>query len=184
VVRRTAPGRLRVDDPIDLGGIGKGLALRWAARRLDRHGMRSYLLEAGGDLVARGAGPTVDGWSVGIEDPFGGVSPLAVIAARDLAVTTSSIGVHAWVVDGRPVHHLLDPATGQPGGDGLLAVTVAATDPAWAEVWSKTLFLAGRDGIAQLARGRGLAAWWIATDGCLEMTPAARLRTVWVAAER
>jgi thiamine biosynthesis lipoprotein len=173
-----------VDRPIDLGGIGKGLALRWAARRLDLHGTLSYLLEAGGDLVARGAGPGGDGWRVGIEDPSGGGSPVAVIAARDLGVTTSSIGVHAWVVDGRPVHHLLDPATGQPGGDGLLAVTVATADPAWAEVWSKTLFLAGHGGVAHLARARGLAAWWIATDGHVEMTPAARARTLWVAAER
>ncbi len=98
-------------------------------------------------------------------------------------MTTSSVGVHAWVVDGRPVHHLLDPATGQPGGNELLAVTVAGRDPAWAEVWSKSLFLSDRAGIAKLARTRGLAAWWIGLDRSLEMTPAARIRTVWVAAE-
>ncbi len=27
--------------------------------------------------------------------------------------------------DGRLVHHLIDPSTGEPGGAGLLAVTVA-----------------------------------------------------------
>ena len=182
-VCRDAPGLLRVDRPIDLGGIGKGLALRWAAGRLDRRGLRSYLLEAGGDIVARGGGPDAGDWRVGIEDPSGDETPLAVIAAGDLAVTTSSVGVHAWVVDGRPVHHLLDPATGRPGGAGLLAVTVAGRDPAWAEVWSKTLFLAGRAGIAGTARARGLAAWWISTERSLEMTPAARIRTMWVAAE-
>ncbi|MGZ8514706.1 MAG: FAD:protein FMN transferase [Candidatus Limnocylindrales bacterium] len=183
IVRRPAPGRIRIDRPIDLGGIGKGLALRWAAALLDRHGIGSFLLEAGGDLVARGQGPEAGDWRVGIEDPSGAETPLAVIAAGDLAVTTSSVGVHAWFVDGRPAHHLIDPATGQPGGDGLLAVTVAGQDPAWAEVWSKTLFLAGRAGIAALARSRGLAAWWIGADQSLEMTPAARLRTIWVAAE-
>jgi len=183
VVCRVAPGRLRIDRPVDLGGIGKGLALRRAAARLDRRGVRSYLLEAGGDLVARGPGPEAGDWHVGIEEPSGAETPLAVIAVGDLAVTTSSVGVHAWIVDGRPVHHLLDPATGQPGGDGLLAVTVAGQDPAWSEVWSKTLFLAGRAGIAGLARARGLAAWWVDADRSLEMTPAARIRTVWVAAE-
>ncbi len=59
VACRVAPGRFRIDRPIDLGGIGKGLALRWAAARLDRRGVRSYLLEAGGDLVARGQRPGV-----------------------------------------------------------------------------------------------------------------------------
>jgi thiamine biosynthesis lipoprotein len=183
VASRTAPGRFRADRPIDLGGIGKGLALRWAARRLDRRGVPSYLLEAGGDLVARGTGGDGEDWRIGIEDPSGAPAPLAVIVARDVAVATSSVGVHAWLVGGRPVHHLLDPATGQPGGDGLLAVTVAGLDPAWAEVWSKTLFLAGRSGIAGRARACGLAAWWVATDGVLEMTAAARKQTIWVAAE-
>jgi thiamine biosynthesis lipoprotein len=180
---RVGPGRLRLDRPIDLGGIGKGLALRWAAAGLDRRRVGSYLLEAGGDLVTRGGGPDGDRWHVGIEDPAGGEGPLAVMSVKDLAVATSSVGVHAWVVDGRPVHHLLDPATGEPGGNGLLSVTVAASDPAWAEVWSKSLFLAGRAEVAGIARARGLAAWWVGTDGGLEMTPAARVRTVWLDAE-
>ena len=184
VACRPAPGCLRVDRAVDLGGIGKGLALRWAADRLDRRGMRSYLLEAGGDLVVRGPGPIGgEDWRIGIEDPSGLDTPLAVVAAGDRAVATSSIGVHAWLADGVPVHHLIDPTTGQPGGEGLLAATVAARDPAWAEVWSKTLFLAGRDGVTGLARARGLAAWWISADGSLSMTSAARVQTVWVAAE-
>jgi thiamine biosynthesis lipoprotein len=179
----SASGGLRVDVPIDLGGIGKGLALRWAADGLDRVGFSSFLLEAGGDLVARGGGPGDGGWRVGIEDPAGGDAPLAVIEIRDLAVATSSIGVHSWRADGRSVHHLIDPVTGQPGGEGLLAVTVAASDPAWAEVWAKSLFLAGRVRVAGLARARGLAAWWVGADRTLAMTPAARIRTIWVAAE-
>ena len=86
--------------------------------------------------------------------------------------------------DGEAVHHLIDPSTGRPGGDGLLAVTVAGPDPAWAEVWSKALFLVGPSGIADAARARGLAAWWVAVDGTLEMTPAARPMTVWTPESR
>ena len=86
-------------------------------------------------------------------------------------------------MDGRVVHHLLDPRTGEPANDGLLAVTVAGADPAWAEVWSKALYLAGRPVIAGEARSRGIAAWWITDDGALEMTPAARALTIWVASE-
>jgi len=179
VVCRAGPGALVVEDPIDLGGIGKGLALRWAADRVIGAGVGRFLLEAGGDLVARGRSPEGGPWLVGIEDPAGDPDPLAVIVVEDGAVATSSVRVHAWVVDGRPVHHLLDPATGAPAEPGLLAVTVAGRDPAWAEVWSKSLFLAGRNDIAGEARRRGLAAWWVTTDGSLEMTPAARVRTAW-----
>lgn len=176
-------GRVRLAEPVDLGGIGKGLALRWAANAVRRLGVRSFLLDAGGDLVTSGKPPEGGAWRIGLEDPFGGDEPLAVIACWDGAVATSSVRRRHWVMDGRAVHHLIDPRTGEPGGDGLLAVTVAGPDPAWAEVWSKTLFLEGRRGIATAARRLGLAAWWIAEDGTVEMTPAGRARTLWLAGE-
>lgn len=183
IVRRMVGGRLRVDHPIDLGGIGKGLALRWAAARIATLRIGDFLLDAGGDIVVRGAAP--DGpWRVAIEDPRGGDGPLAVLEPDSGAVATSSIRRRHWsTTDGRPVHHLLDPSTGEPSDRGLLAVTVAGPDPAWAEVWSKALFLTGRDGIGPEARRRGMAAWWVTVDGLLEMTPAARGRSVWVRGE-
>jgi thiamine biosynthesis lipoprotein len=120
---------------------------------------------------------------IGVENPAGG-EEAAVVTVRDGAVCTSSIAVHRWRTgDGRDVHHLHDPRTGEPGGEGLLAVTVAGPDPAWAEVWSKTLFLEGARGIAARARGLGLAAWWVLENGAMEMTPAARVQTAWLASE-
>ena len=169
--------------PVDLGGIGKGLGLRWATADLARTGVADFLLEAGGDLIARGRDAGGDPWRIGLEDPTGASAHLAVIDLTDDAVATSSIRVHRWVSDGRTVHHLLDPRTGEPADGGLLSVTVAGPDPAWAEVWSKVLFLGGRRAIAAEARSIGLAAWWVADDGSLEMTADARRRTAWVAAE-
>ncbi len=181
--------RAAVAAPLDLGGIGKGLAIRWAMAVLERKLPElstpgaGALLEAGGDIVARGTAPQGGPWMVGVEDP-GRDEEAAVAAIRDGAICTSSIAVHRWRTgEGREVHHLLDPRTGEPGGEGLLAVTVAGPDPAWAEVWSKTLFLEGARGIAARARGLGLAAWWVREDGAMEMTPAARVQTAWLASE-
>jgi len=171
-----------LDRPHDLGGIGKGLALRWAAARaaqaLDPH--VGFLLEAGGDVVVRGRPSDDPSWSIAIEDPRLDRSPVAVVAVDHGAICTSSVARRRWWTDdGLTAHHIIDPRTGQPGGDGLLAVTVAADDPAWAEVWSKALFLEGRRGIAGAARARGLAAWWVESDGQLSMTPGGRMRTIW-----
>ena len=183
--------RVRVPHaPLDMGGIGKGLALRWAAARAIAvlPMGAGLLLEAGGDVVHAGV-PPADGWMVGIEDPIAPPGPdgepLVVVAVHDGAVATSSVRVRNWIgPDGHPVHHLVDPGTGEPARTGLLAVTVAGADPAWSEVWSKALFLAGRDGIADEARARGMAAWWVDDRGRLGMTPDARLRCAWVAEER
>jgi len=177
------PGRLAIDDPIDLGGIGKGLALRWARDLLHRRPMAGFLLEAGGDLVAHRSAPDDGAWRIAVEDPSGGPGALAVLGVRDLAVVTSSVRRRHWMAAGRPVHHLIDPTTGEPADGGLRAVTVAGSDPAWAEVWSKALFVRGRREIGPIARSRGLAAWWVTDEGALEMTPHARTLTEWVAAE-
>lgn len=183
IVQRREAGQLTVEQPVDLGGIGKGLALRWAADLVAQHGVKRFLLEAGGDLVARGPGPEDGPWLIGVEDPTGGPDALAAIAVEHGAVATSSVRLRSWIRDGRQVHHLLDPRTGEPAEGGLRAVTVQGPDPAWAEVWSKTLFIGGRATIVATARARGLAAWWVTDEGTLEMTSAARQRTAWVQGE-
>ncbi len=154
---------------VDLGGIGKGLAIRWAAEAVSAT-CGSFLIEAGGDCYLAGSGPLGAGWQVGVEDPRGGEMPLAVLNLRDTGCATSSIRIRHWLVDGRRVHHIVDPRTGSPGGDGLLAVTVVAPDPAFAEVWSKALFIAGRHHIADEAARRGLRALWIGDDGVVGMS--------------
>lgn len=183
IAERDADGGIYLPEPVDLGGIGKGLALRWAAAAVRQAGCERFLLDAGGDIVACGQPPGDGPWRIGIEDPSGATQPLAVVAATNEAVATSSICRRKWRMADRTVHHLIDPVSGEPGAGGLLAVTVAGSDPAWSEVWSKALFIEGRGGIASLARERGLAAWWVAEGSSLEMTAAARRRTIWAAGE-
>ena len=122
--------------------------------------------------------------SSSIEDPTGGDDPIATVTIREGALSTSSTLVNQWTAaDGRTVHHLVDPRTGEPGGAGLLSVTVAGSDPAWTEVWSKCLFLCGGPTSPRSHGGAGWPPGGSPTTGRLEMTAAARARTTWVAAE-
>ena len=164
-------------EPVDLGGIGKGLAVRWARDRLWT-GCDDFLIEAGGDCYCAGLEPGGGPWSIGVEDPLGGQA-VAVLALTDRACTTSSIRLRRWLVSGRTVHHLIDPRTGDPGGEGLLAVTVVDDDPAAAEVASKTLFLAGADGITDACASAGAAALWVAEDGSLGTSAAMDPYVAW-----
>lgn len=175
-------GRLRLRTPIDSGGIGKGLALRRSRTNLRRAGALGGggLLEAGGDIVAWGEPGPGAGWRIGLEDPCGSTIPVAVIEVREAAVATSSVRVRSWrAPDGTPVHHLIDPRAGRPAATGLRSVTVATSDPVWAEVWSKALFIAGAGEIAAESDRRRVAAWWVTDRGELGMNHRAGATTIW-----
>ncbi len=180
---------------LDLGGIAKGLAVRWAAAELAGSGA-SVLVDAGGDLMLGGGGPDGTGWRVGVEDPHAedvattdpGVDeaspsspepPVLVLELTDLGCATSSVRRRRWRSAGGWVHHLVDPRTSLPGGAGLASVTVVHADPAWAEVWSKTLFLVGEDDVAREAERRGLAAAWVSADGRIGSSAAMDPYVLW-----
>jgi thiamine biosynthesis lipoprotein len=165
---------------IDLGGIGKGLAVRRAAQALADAGS-GRLVEAGGDCHLGGQGPDGNGWRVGVEDPRGGTAPVAVLELSDVGCATSSLRVRSWQVGPSTVHHLIDPSTGRPAAGGLRSVTVVHADPGLAEVWSKALLVGGRDRIARQARAHGLAALWVDDTGGSGMSPAMTPHTIWTA---
>lgn len=159
--------RARLAAPIDLGGIGKGLALRWTASALRRAGAGDLLVQAGGDLVALGHGPGGRPWVVAIEDPAGGQHPLALVELVDEAIATSSTVVRRWRArDGGMPHHLIDPTTLQPSDAPWLSVTVRHPDPAWAEIATKAAFLGAGPSLPAAS-----GTWRVTADGTLQTAP-------------
>jgi thiamine biosynthesis lipoprotein len=163
-------------DPVGRGAIGKGLAVRWAAARASEL-CQAFVLDAGGDCYLHGRAPDGQPWRIGIEDPRGRPAPLAVLAVSGAACATSSIRLRRWQAGRRTVHHLIDPRTGEPGGDGLLAVTVIESDPARAEILSKVMFLHGSDGIREATET--VAAAWVDATGALHLSDAMRPYLIW-----
>jgi thiamine biosynthesis lipoprotein len=136
---------------LDSGGLGKGLAADLVAQRLT--GLR-YVVDVGGDLAIGhgGRGPM----EIAVEDPCtGAVAHRLSVAAGGVA--TSGIHRRLWFgADGRPAHHLLDPATGRPAWTGLISATAVADSALQAEVLAKVALLAGPEGGRRaLAGARG-----------------------------
>jgi thiamine biosynthesis lipoprotein len=135
---------------LDLGGLAKGMAVDAALSALDRAGIRSAAVNAGGDLAVLGLPPGLSAWTVAIEGLADG--PIALTQG---ALATSSIRVRRWRTDAGERHHLLDPRTGLPAASGLEQVSVVAATCAQAEVAAKSALLLGPDrGPAFLAAHR------------------------------
>lgn len=135
---------------LDLGGIAKGLYADELAARLAR--WAGGCVSAGGDLRVWGVAPDGSPWRVGVEDPDRPERDLAVLELHAGGVATSGTNRRSWQRDGRAVHHLVDPRTGQPAASGLRAVTVVATNATQAEVWSTAVFVGGLvDDVVELA---------------------------------
>lgn len=154
---------------LDLGGIGKGWTVDRAADWLA--GTGPFLINAGGDLYAYGAPPDQSGWSIGLVDPWQPERDMTRLRVRQRAVATSTISRRRWQRGGRPMHHLIDPRTGQPAETDCVSVTVVAHRVALAEVYAKTALIlgiqAGRDWLNRLPEVEGLL---VTNDGQAVMT--------------
>ncbi len=146
---------LRGGARIDLGGCGKGYACERAAEILATAG--PCLVNAGGDIATRGGS-----WTVAVETPDG---PLALELSGSCALATSGRDSRRWRRAGRELHHIIDPATGEPSASDLLRVTVVACDAVDAEVTAKALFLAGSDAARREADELAIPAVLVTATG-------------------
>ncbi|MBI4386500.1 MAG: FAD:protein FMN transferase [Elusimicrobia bacterium] len=115
---------------VDLGGIGKGFALDAAADRLKARGIRSALLNFGGQILAVGAPPGKTAWEVVVP---GAPRPIHL---RDASISTSSLSENPG--------HIRSPRTGRPieRPGGVAVILPTATE---ADAWSTAAFVAGID---------------------------------------
>jgi thiamine biosynthesis lipoprotein len=153
---------------LDSGGLGKGLAADLVAERL--RGLR-YVVDVGGDMaIGHGGGGAHE---ILVEDPLRPGGTLHALRLGGGGVATSGIHRRLWLdADGRPAHHLIDPATGRPAWTGLLSATAVGRTALEAEVTAKVALLRGPSGArAALA---GLGGVLVHEDGRAEVVPPLR----------
>lgn len=138
---------------LDPGGLGKGLAADLTAEMLLGRGAAGALVSIGGDLVAVGQPPGLEGWVVAVEDPWDDDHDLLALAIEHGAVATSSTRTRRWTHEGRSRHHLIDPASGLEAQTDLVAVTVTAPTGWEAEALATAALLTGSDGAIEFLTG-------------------------------
>jgi len=126
---------------LDLGGVAKGWAAQQAMLRLSR--IAPALVNAGGDIAISSEQQSGDPWLIGVTDPLNPEIHLQVLQVKSGGVATSGKDYHKWQINGKWVHHILDPRTGQPALTDVLTATILAPSVLEAETAAKTAFILG-----------------------------------------
>jgi thiamine biosynthesis lipoprotein len=131
---------------LDFNAIDKGYSIDRLAAMLDAKGIENYLIEVGGELVAKGRNTIKDKfWVVGIDDPEMQVerNTKLLIHLNNKAMASSG-NYRKFRIDevtGKKYVHTINPKTGFTQNSNTLAVTILANDCATADGYA-TAFMA------------------------------------------
>ncbi|MEQ1544539.1 FAD:protein FMN transferase [Methyloglobulus sp.] len=155
--------RIKKKDPklkIDLSSIAQGYSVGRVARRLEEMGIKSYMVEIGGEMMVKGRKANGDNWRVGIETPTPFIRKLhKVINVKEhdgMAIMTAGTYRNFFEENGQAYSHILNPKTGRPVTHHLHSVTVMHDDPTWADAWDTALLCVGEKEAARIAEAEKL----------------------------
>jgi thiamine biosynthesis lipoprotein len=149
--------RFRSDRLPDPTGVVKGWAVEEAAFILLDAGAVNFLVNGGGDIVARGSPrPGSDEpWRVGIQHPIERDKVATVLEVSDMAVATSGTYERG--------RHVVDPHTGSPATE-LVSLTVVGSSLTYADAYATAAFARGIEGVEWLASLPDVEAFAITSD--------------------
>lgn len=159
-LRETPPAVMR-HEPIslDLCGLAKGYAVDLAAKAVEALGVTDFLIEAAGEIIAKGQGPNGLPWKVGLELPVRS-DQRVIYDEAELSGASATSGSYRKFhqIDGETVSHTIDPSSGTPSDSGLLSVTVFHESCMEADALATILLLLGPEDGPAFARQHSISA--------------------------
>ena len=131
---------------VDLGSIAKGYAADEVVKILKQEGIRSAIIDLGGNIYALGSKNSDNNWNVGIQDPFSDRGEvIGAVEVFDKTVVTSGIYERFIEEDGVRYHHILNPKTGYSYENGLSSVTIISKKSIQGDALSTVCFSLGKE---------------------------------------
>lgn len=158
---------------VDLGGLAKGYICDRMVGYLEKHGVKSAIVNLGGNISAigkKGDRP----FKVGIEKPFSDRGEMiGYIESDDNTFVTSGTYERCFKIDGKLYHHILDKKTGYPVDTDLESVTVISKNGRSADCDALSticLMLGSSKAKALIENTEGMEAVFVDKDGKIYAT--------------
>ncbi len=147
---RIENGKVIKENPnmtLDFNAIAQGYTSDLIAAFLESRGIKRYLVDTGGEIMAKGEKNNGKPWIVGIEKPAENKDSEQVvqtrIALRDKGLVTSGSTRKYVERNGKRYSHSINPKTGYPVEHNVLSVTVLAENSVWADALASICMVMG-----------------------------------------
>ncbi|MDD5679875.1 MAG: FAD:protein FMN transferase [Candidatus Omnitrophica bacterium] len=151
---------------MDFGGVADGYAVDETIKILKRSGIRSAIVNVGGELYCLGDNYAKKYWSIGIRNPDNKDELIATLNVRDKAVATSGDYENFNISGGERYAHIVDPRTGRTVKNNLRSVTVLADDCTTADALATAIFVMGeKRGIDLINKLTDIDCFLVVKDG-------------------
>jgi len=168
---RLENGMLLKADPrmeVDMNAIAQGYTVDLIAMFLEKHGIRHYMVEVGGEVRTAGQNERAEDWRIGIDKPTGGEGadrPLQTVVSLSGKSMATSGSYRKFVErDGKKYSHAIDPQTGYPITHSLLSMSVIAENCATADAYATAFLVLGLEKSMEIARQKDLKIYGIYAD--------------------
>lgn len=129
---------------IDLGAVAKGYIADRVKDYLLEQGVKSAMINLGGNVLCVGSKPDGTPFHVGIQKPFADRNEtIAIMDIKDLSVVSSGVYERFFEVEGKAYHHILNPDTGYPYQNDLVSVTIISKKSTDGDCLSTSCFALG-----------------------------------------
>ena len=129
---------------IGFGAIGKGYAAQKVKTILKKRGVKSGIINAGGDLAVWGNQPDGQPWTIAIANPNMKDRAFSWMEIKDMAVVTSGNYEKYATVNGKKYSHIIDPKSGFPVS-GVKSVTIISPNAELADALATAVFILGQE---------------------------------------
>ena len=166
---RIENGKVIKENPyiqLDFNAIAQGYTSDMIASFLESRDVEDFLVDTGGEIMARGGKPNGQPWIVGIEKPADNWDSEQIvqtrIALRDKGLVTSGSTRKYVERNGKRYSHCIDPKTGYPVEHQLLSATVLAENSVWADALASICMVMGLEKSLEIINALdGVEAYYI-----------------------
>ena len=157
---------------IDLGAIAKGFIADEMKAYLVEVGVKSAIINLGGNVLCIGGQAGGKPFRIGIQKPYADRNEvLAALSVSDMSVVSSGVYERYFEENGVNYHHILNPKTGYPYENGLEQVSIISPYSVDGDGLSTTCFALGlEDGMKLLDSMDGIYGIFVTDDGKVHYT--------------